>query len=125
MTDSNPRIPPGRLPSERRSKAGFTLFEVLVAMSVIAISLSAVYRLHSQTLSMAHRARFYTIAPLLAHQKMAEFQLLPPDDLADDTGDFGEGYASFSWKATVNGVESELLRQTQEDFKRIDITIHS
>jgi len=98
--------------------------EVLIAMSIIAIALTAVYRLHSQTLSMAHTASFHTTAPLLAHQKMVELQIMPAEDLADDQGDFGEGHPGFSWRAMISEVESESLDQTEEDLKRIDVTVY-
>ena len=103
--------------------AGFTLMEVLVAISIIAISLTAVYRLHSQTLTMANTAGFYTIAPLLAQQKMVEFQLKPMDELTDDSGDFGDRYPEYRWETTINDIESEVLKQTTRDLKRIDITV--
>ncbi len=105
------------------SDTGFTLMEVLVAISIIAIALLAVYRLHSQTLAMANTTNFYTTAPLLAQQKMVEFQLRPMDELTDDSGDFGDQYPGYDWTATINDVESELLERTKEDLRRVDITV--
>ena len=103
---------------------GFTLLEVLISISIIAIALTAVYGTHSQTLSMAGAIHFYATAPLLAQGKMAEMRLRPADELSDDSGDFGELFPSFSWQATVSDVESELLERTKEDLKRLDVTVY-
>jgi len=112
------------LDRRRSAVSGFTLMEVLISMAVIAISLTAVYHLHSQTVSMTHRSEFYTVAPLLAHQKMVELQLKPGDELLDDAGDFGENHPDFSWQASVADVASELLTHTREDLKQVDVTIY-
>ena len=52
--------------------SGFTLLEILVAISIISIALIAVYRLYTQTLSMHQFQIFNTQAPMLAQKKMAE-----------------------------------------------------
>jgi prepilin-type N-terminal cleavage/methylation domain-containing protein len=50
---------------EMAPENGFTLMEVMVALSVVAIALMAIYRMHSQTLFMDARGRFDTVATLL------------------------------------------------------------
>jgi len=55
---------------------GFTLLEVMVALAVMSIVLVSVYRMHSQSLTMNTAARFYTLAPMLAQGKMAEWAAL-------------------------------------------------
>ena len=102
---------------------GFTLLEMMVAVSVIAIVLLAVYRLHSQTLLMNLSARFYTVAPLLAQKKLADIELDSVKELAEGSGDFGEEYTGYSWEVKINDVESEQLKSTADKLKRIDIRI--
>jgi len=102
---------------------GFTLLEVMVAMSIIAIVLLAVYRLHSQTIMMNYSARFYTTAPLLAQQKLAEMELSDSDELIDAAGNFGEDHAGYGWEVAVGSIESELLKTAAENLKRIDLKI--
>jgi general secretion pathway protein I len=114
------RTQPNRIASK-----GFTLIEVMVAMSIIAIVLVSIYRLHSQTILMQSQTRFYSIAPLLAQQKISDFDNMAKIDLADDNGDFGDEYPAYIWQATVITVDAEVLGLLSEDMFRIDITISS
>jgi general secretion pathway protein I len=106
-----------------RNHTGFTLLEVMVALSIIAIVLVSVYKLHGQTIDMFNDIKFYTSAPLLAQSKMAEIENMDADELGDNSGDFGDDFPIFNWQVTVNEVESELLETFAENLKRIDLTI--
>ncbi len=106
-----------------RDHTGFTLIEVMVALSIISIALVSVYRLHGQTIDMLNDIKFYTAAPLLAQSKMAEIETLAADELGDNSGDFGDDFPGFNWQVTVNEVESETLETFAENLKRIDLTI--
>ncbi len=103
--------------------AGFTLLEIMVSISIIAIVLVAVYRMHTQTISMNTSVKFYSTAPLLAHGKIAEFGINPLNELTDDSGNFGEEFAGYRWNVSIDDVESEFLGVTGEDLKKIDVTI--
>ena len=103
--------------------AGFTLLEIMVSISIIAIVLVAVYRMHTQTISMNTSVKFYTTAPLLAHGKIAELEITPLNELTDDSGNFGEEFAGYRWNVSINDVESKFLGATGEDLKKIDVTI--
>jgi general secretion pathway protein I len=102
---------------------GFTLLEVMVALAVMSIVLVSVYRMHSQSLTMNTAARFYTQAPLLAQNKIAELETLSSGGFAEDSGDFGEQFPGYRWKASVEEVNSEILGEQAEDLKRIDVTV--
>lgn len=111
----------------RKSKTqpyrGFTLIEVSVAVFIIAIVLLAVYRLHSQTLSMNFSAQFYTTAPLLAQKKLAEIELTELEELSDESGEFGEDFPGYTFEFAIGDVELELLKTTGDNFKKIDLKI--
>jgi general secretion pathway protein I len=106
-----------------RSQQGFTLIEIMAAISIIAIVLVSVYKLHAQTLAMNSEVRFYATAPMLAQKKMAEIESKSRKDISDDSGDFGEEFPNYSWNIVIGDVESKALGNVAEDLKRIDITI--
>jgi general secretion pathway protein I len=108
---------------KNKPDSGFTLLEIMVAISIIAVALIAVYRLYAQTLSMNQYQIFNTQAPMLAQKKMAELFNLSSNELVDDGGDFGDDFEGYAWKTAVESVSSEMLGDMAEDLKRIDLTI--
>ena len=111
------------LPGFSQTALGFTLLEVMIALAVMSIVLVSVYRMHSQSLTMNTAARFYTLAPLLAQNKMAELETLSSGGFPDDSGDFGEQYPGYSWRTSLSEVSSEVLGEVADDLKRVDLTI--
>jgi general secretion pathway protein I len=109
--------------AQGRRTGGFTLLEVIVAVSIIAIVFISVFRLHTQTLAMSSSVRFYATAPMLAQSKLAELENSAEDLLSDGSGDFGDDFPGFSWEAVVSDVDSELLEDTAKDLKRIDLSV--
>ena len=105
------------------TSSGFTLLEVMVAMSIMAIVLVSVYRMHSQTLTMNTTNRFYTQAPLLAQSKLAQLETGGSEIIAGDSGDFGEEFPGYSWNVTVEDVSSEALGEVASDLKKIDLMV--
>ena len=107
----------------RSEPHGFTLLEIMVAMAIIAIVLVAVYKMHHQTIDMNNAASFHTRAPLLAQKKIAQIKSRTLNDIADDEGGFGEGFADYHWQMTVEDVESELLGDEARRLKKIDMIV--
>jgi len=106
-----------------RSSTGFTLLEIMVATSIIAIVLVSVYRMHAQTIRMNFISRFQTTAPMLAKKVLAEIETKPVDDLADDSGDFGKEFSGYKWQVSVKEVESEALGEIAKDLKQIEVIV--
>ncbi len=102
---------------------GFTLLEIMVAVSIIAIVLASIYKMQAQTISMNYEARFYATAPLLAQFKMTEQETKSLEDLTGDSGNFGDDFPGYRWSMAVDDVESEALGNTAKDLKKIDVTI--
>lgn len=112
---------PGTMNQEPDS--GFTLLEVMAAVSIIAIVLVSVYRLHAQTVSMNYSARFYVTAPMLAQTKMAEIEANGEVEMEDDSGDFGDEFPGYRWKAEIEDVESKELGNVADDLKAINVLV--
>ena len=106
-----------------QSDFGFTLLEIMVAVSIIAIVLVSIYKMQAQTISMNYEARFYATAPLLAQFKMTEQETKSLEDLTSDSGNFDDDFPGYSWSMAVDDVESEALGDTAKDLKKIDVTI--
>jgi general secretion pathway protein I len=105
------------------TRRGFTLLEILLALSILSVVLLAVYRLHTQSIFAAQSARFQTVAPLLARQKMAEVNLGGLDAIPEPAGNFGERYPGYTWRLAVSDTVSERLGETAGRLKKIDLTI--
>lgn len=60
----------------RRRSAGFTLLEVMVAVAILAIALTAIFSSEGGAIKVHHRARKTTVATLLARCKMGEIEQL-------------------------------------------------
>jgi general secretion pathway protein I len=113
----------GQRIEERDQKRGFTLLEVMVALSIIAIVLVSVYRMHAQTVSMNNEVRFYSTAPMLAQIKMAEIESESLEDIGDDSGDYGDEFPDYRWNIVIDDVESTALGNIAKDLKKIDLLI--
>ena len=103
------------------AKMGFTLLEILVAMSIITFALVAVFRLYTQTISISHQLAFNTTAPFLAQKKMADMTSMDEKELGDNSGDFGEAFPGYTWAVSVEDVTSETL--AINDLKKIDVRV--
>ena len=108
---------------KKRKSFGFTLLEVMVAMAIIAIALTAVLGSQSQSVSLASEAKFNTTAPLLAQSKIAEIEVAEQDDLAGGSGDFGEDFPGYTWELSVEDIAFEEPENVSDLLKRIDLKV--
>ena len=97
--------------------------EVLVALAVLAIALTSIYRLQGQTFIMSASARFYSQAPQLARMKLAEAEIQEFKDIAGGSGDFGEDFPGYHWSVSVEEIPSDLITSQKYHLARIDITV--
>ncbi|MFT5700789.1 MAG: general secretion pathway protein I [Desulforhopalus sp.] len=112
------------LPALLAEKA-FTLLEVMIAVSIIAIALVALFGSQSKSLSQATEAHFNNVAPMLASLKLAEIQsrIIP---LESDAGDFDEDFSGYSWKIEVSDapLESfETLDNLEKPLQQVTLTV--
>ena len=107
----------------RQQNFGFTLLEIMVAISVIAIVLIAVFKMHSQTINLNLAAKFYSTAPLLAQNKIAELETTSLNDQIAESGNFGDNFLNYNWSVSMDNIDSEVLGVVSESLKKIEITI--
>ena len=90
---------------------GFTLVEVLVAVSLLAICLVVILQLFSEGLKSGKLSDDYTRGIFHAKEKMEEILLLNTMEEGVTEGEFGDG---FRWKADI-----VRLEQIEEEAARL------
>lgn len=107
-----------------KNSAGFTLLEVLVALGILAVSITAILQLFGTAMVTSARAESVTFATMLARQKMAEqmFKLekdalegkFPATD-EESEGNFDDPYSKYKWHVKIRKVEIPMPPQEKQD----------
>ena len=105
--------------------AGFTLLEVMIAVSLIAIAVVTLFGSQSQSVSLVTVSKFDTMASLLAQRKLTELSLQEFASINDADGDFGEDFPGFSWKMKVAELSEKetSLKKAGERLKAVDVQV--
>ena len=83
------------------AKNGFALIEILVAVSVLAISLVVIFQLFSGGLKSRKLSEQYARGVFYGREKMAEILLIPDLSEGETQGEFEDSY---EWQAVVTRV---------------------
>jgi general secretion pathway protein I len=67
---------------------GFSLFEVLIAMAILALAMPILLGLRNWDLNLQAKAADITAATMLAQEKLIEAELSPVYPIGETTGDF-------------------------------------
>ncbi len=94
-----------------RTRNGFTLLEVMVALAIVAVALISLLGSHLMSLNLAQKHKEQTLASLLARQKMEECFVAPIEDLQSDYGDFAPLYPEYAWEVDVGDADIENLKK--------------
>ena len=104
----------------------FTLLEIMVSISIIAIVMVSLFRMHAATIGLAEKVAFNTVASHLARQKSTEI-CMDLQDAVDDQGDFGDAFPGYSWQSIIGDMvvfDEEMISVKQaEHMMRIDLTV--
>jgi len=96
---------------------GFTLLEVMVALIIVAFSLTALTASMNQMIDAANTLRERTFASWIAQNKITEMRLanvIP--DVSATSGEIEFGNTEWEWRAVVS--ETGI-----ENFRRIDVSV--
>lgn len=100
----------------------------MIAVSIIAIALVALFGSQSRSLSNATEANFNIVAPMLASGKLAELEGAKDAPVGDE-GDFGEDFSGYTWKLETEDASfasSEVLAELtklENPLKRLELTV--
>lgn len=96
---------------------GFTLLEVMVALIIVAFSLTALTASMNQMIDAANTLRERTFASWIAQNKITEMRLanvIP--DVSATSGEIEFGNTEWEWRAVVS--ETGI-----DNFRRIDVSV--
>lgn len=105
------------------NQKGFTLLEVMVALTIIVIVLTALMGTQSQGMSLAIEAKFQITAALLARDRMSQLEMVEDDEISSDSGDFGDDFAPYQWKLEVEQVDIPGIDEAVGHLLRIDLMV--
>ena len=98
-------------------QAGFTLVEVMVALSIVALSLLAIAASMNQMIDAANTMRERTYASWIAQNKIAELRLANEQvDVSSTSGELDYANATWAWSADIS--ETGI-----EGFFRVDVSV--
>jgi general secretion pathway protein I len=87
---------------------GFTLIEVLVALTIVAFAFVGLLGLHNRNLAMVGNDRELTGAMLLARQLITEMEVT---EKWPDTGVESGEYGGYKWEREVEDTELDSVRR--------------
>ena len=115
-----------KIPFFMKTNDGFTFLEIMVALSIIAIALTTIFKMHCQTVSMSFSAMFYSTAPLLAQSKLSELEAMSISDMSSDSGNFDDPFNAYTWSVDIHDPdETQFPESVAKNLKKIDLVVSS
>lgn len=90
---------------------GFTLIEVMTALTVIAIAFVILLGLRNRDIAISEKSAHLIQATLLAQKKMAELSLEKDKDTGTRKGDFGEAFPAYRWEMEIRETPRKQIRE--------------
>lgn len=98
-----------------KPKRGFTLIEVMVALTVLAVAFTAGYRALGQSINNAELLKRRALAQWVAQNQLAQMQINRSTVVAE-TGEARQADIDFVWRTT-------LAATPNATFRRIEIVV--
>jgi prepilin-type N-terminal cleavage/methylation domain-containing protein len=99
----------------KTGQAGFTLLEVMIALSILAVSFVVLLGLRNRDILQHQEARYLTRAMLLAQQKISDVEMGGFPELGVLTGPFPEPDDIFDWTETVSSTPFDYAHEVRID----------
>ncbi len=94
------------------NKRGFTLIEILVALTIMAVALAAGMRTLNQSADNANLLKLRTLALWVAENRLAELQLMPQLPApGTSSGTATQAGIRFLWRQTVQMTPNPAFRK--------------
>ena len=100
------------------AKAGFTLLEVMIAISILAIAYVTLLGSQAKSLSLATETRFMLEASLLIDDKLADFES-GIETLTSSSGTFDEIAPRYKWSTETEEVSLDIEDLPTEDLPQL------
>ncbi len=99
--------------SRLKGEKGFTLLEVMIAVSILAVSFVVLIGLRNTDIAMTVEVQHLTKATLLAQKKMAELEAVGFPPLGIVSGEFDEPDDLYTWTQSVNTTPFDFAREVK------------
>jgi general secretion pathway protein I len=101
--------------------AGFTLIEVLIALAILAIALTAAMRAASVATDSANETKLRTLATWIAQNRIAEINALSVTSLpsvGESNGRQAMANIEFEWKQKISNTPNTAFRKVEVQVLR-------
>jgi general secretion pathway protein I len=98
---------------DRKTKQGFTLLEVMIALAILALVGVAFLRAQASSVRLVNESVQISLATLLAKEKMAELEGDQTLETGKKSGTAEEAWMTFRWEQRVTPAEIPRLRKLQ------------
>ncbi len=114
-----------RIATEQTRTRAFTFVEVIVALSIVSISLLALLRLHIISIGMADTAQITSQAVFLANEKIAETLAAGFPKEGANSGTVGKNAFCLDWKTEVTDLKlSQLEKEGIAGLRKISVVVN-
>ncbi len=112
---------------DHNTNKGFTLLEVMIAVSITSIILIPLFRMQVENIKLAATIKFQSTALILSKQLLIKIEL-DPLNWSEINGNFGPDYPELEWACNISKNPFKEIGPQNSDNRhhlmRIEIEVH-